>query len=68
VACPAGGCGTLCENGEGVNNSGLWIFSKRKDLPEVELLRLVEQYVVGNGFDPAVLLRVNQTGCLYSPK
>jgi lipocalin len=66
--CPASGCGTLCDNGEGVNNSGLWIFSKDPNMDDSELMHLIEAYVVGNGFDPSVLLRVNQTGCLYKPK
>eukprot|EP01043_Picozoa_sp_COSAG02_P015193 COSAG02_NODE_642_length_19038_cov_10.020856_8_plen_251_part_00 len=61
-------CGALCVNGEGVNHSGLWIFSKTPDMDESELMHIIEAYVVGNGFDPSVLLRVNQTGCLYKPK
>ena len=37
-------------------------------MDDSELMHLIEAYVVGNGFDPSVLLRVNQTGCLYKPK
>jgi lipocalin len=62
------GPGELCDNGEGINNSGLWVFSATQEMAAGELKQLVEQYVVGNGIDPSVLLRVNQTGCAYAPK
>ena len=63
-----GAVGELCANGEGVNDSGLWIFSGTPQMVTKELEYLVRTYVVGNGLDPSVLLQVNQTGCTYSPK
>lgn len=70
--CESGGrpapCGTLCDNGEGINNSGLWVFSRAQEMDASTLRSLIVDYVIGNGLDASVLLRVNQTGCSYAPK
>ena len=58
----AGGCRT----GTGVNDSGLWIFTRKpeRDDAVVAKLRAVAQQ---QGFDISVLNDVTQAGCTYKP-
>jgi len=58
----AGGCRT----GSGINNSGLWIFTreaKRDDALVAELRGMLQ----AKGFDISVLNDVEQVGCEYKP-
>ncbi len=54
----------LCKSGEGVNNSGLWIFTRSAARDET-LVSKVRELAVAQGFDLSVLSDVDQTQCNY---
>lgn len=54
-----------CITGEGINNSGLWIFTRDKNAP-AETVDKVRSIAKGLGYDPTVMLPVEQEGCLYT--
>lgn len=54
-----------CRTGTGVNNAGLWIFTRQQDREEA-LVEKVRQIATDKGFDIGVLQRANQTGCSSS--
>merc|ERR1711939_142487 len=58
----AGGCTT----GDGINHSGLWIFTKSNVRNET-LLEKIEGIAKDKGFDTSVLKDVDQVGCKYLP-
>lgn len=53
-----------CQTGTGVNDSGLWIFTRQqtRDDNVVDAARKIAQ---AEGFDLSVLLDVEQEGCVY---
>jgi len=51
-----------CRTGTGVNNAGLWIFTRQRDRNEA-LVQRVRQIAADKGFDVSVLEQGNQTGC-----
>mmetsp|Transcript_1900 Transcript_1900/g.3675 ORF Transcript_1900/g.3675 Transcript_1900/m.3675 type:complete len:263 (+) Transcript_1900:21-809(+) len=51
-----------CKNGDGTNNSGLWIFTRQQERNET-LVQMVRGIAADKGFDLTVLLDVNQTNC-----
>ena len=53
-----------CKNGDDVNNSGLWLFTREKvaDSDTVDDMRAVLE---DKGFDVSVLEPVKQEGCEY---
>eukprot|EP00746_Dinoflagellata_sp_MGD_P093274 gnl/MRDRNA2_/MRDRNA2_36899_c0_seq1.p1 gnl/MRDRNA2_/MRDRNA2_36899_c0~~gnl/MRDRNA2_/MRDRNA2_36899_c0_seq1.p1 ORF type:complete len:223 (-),score=30.08 gnl/MRDRNA2_/MRDRNA2_36899_c0_seq1:587-1255(-) len=51
-----------CRTGTGVNNAGLWIFTRQQTGVEALVLK-VHQIAKDKGFDTSVLQRGNQTGC-----
>jgi len=56
-----------CRTGDGVNGSGLWIFTRSQERNQtvVDYVR----HIAGNkGFDLTVLGDVEQEGCLYKPE
>eukprot|EP00954_Amorphochlora_amoebiformis_P006295 493098-Amorphochlora_amoeboformis.AAC.1 len=52
----------LCKNGNGVNNSGLWIFTRQQARDDA-LVNKVRGLAKAQGFDLDVLNDVDQTGC-----
>ena len=60
---PSGEDGS-CKSGDGVNNSGLWIFSRNQTRDE-SLITTVRQIAKEKGFDLSVLNNVQQEGCVY---
>ncbi len=52
----------LCSSGTGINNSGLWIFSRSQTRNET-LVNMVRSIAENAGFDLSVLNDVDQTGC-----
>lgn len=51
-----------CKTGRGVNNSGLWIFSRSRQRDEA-LINKVRALAVNAGFDTSVLKDVDQRNC-----
>lgn len=51
-----------CRTGEGVNNAGLWIFTRRQQRDEA-LVQKVRNLAVRKGFDISVLNDVDQSDC-----
>lgn len=58
----AGGCRT----GTGVNDSGLWIFTRETARDEA-VVQAVRKIAHEKGFDVSVLTDVQQKGCTYKP-
>jgi len=56
----------LCRTGTGVNEAGLWIFT-RQQLRDDALVQKVRQIALGKGFDLSVLNDVQQAGCPALP-
>jgi hypothetical protein len=54
-----------CKTGEGINNSGLWIFTREK-MASPETIDAIRGIAKGLGYDTSVLLPVDQDGCLYT--
>lgn len=54
-----------CKTGDGVNGSGLWIFT-RAALPAEGLVAKVRDIAKSQGFDLSVLNDVKHEGCTYS--
>lgn len=54
-----------CKNGDGKNNSGLWIFTRKAERDE-NLLMKVRELAKKQGFDLSVLNDVDQSKCSYS--
>jgi lipocalin len=52
----------LCTTGKGINNSGLWIFTRSQERDEA-LVEKVRSIAVDAGFDLSVLNDVDQTDC-----
>ena len=48
----------------GINNSGLWIFSREK-LLNLDTLNKIKEIITSKNVSTEKLLPVNQTGCLY---
>jgi len=57
VSAPGG-----CQNTQGVNGSGLWIFTRKQHRDEA-LLQQARAVATSKGFDLSVLNDVDQTGC-----
>eukprot|EP00308_Calcidiscus_leptoporus_P016876 CAMPEP_0119354388 /NCGR_PEP_ID=MMETSP1334-20130426/3392_1 /TAXON_ID=127549 /ORGANISM="Calcidiscus leptoporus, Strain RCC1130" /LENGTH=379 /DNA_ID=CAMNT_0007367921 /DNA_START=94 /DNA_END=1233 /DNA_ORIENTATION=- len=55
-----------CRTGEGINNSGLWIFTRSQARDEA-LLSQVRAIAAKMGYDLTVLKDVQQEGCDYTP-
>jgi hypothetical protein len=55
-----------CRTGDGINNSGLWIFT-RSPLRDETLIQKVRSIAKGKGFDLTVLNDVVQVGCYDEP-
>jgi len=53
-----------CRTGSGINNSGLWIFS-RSPVRDNDLVNKVRSIAMNAGFDVSVLNDVDQIGCTY---
>jgi lipocalin len=53
-----------CRTGEGINNSGLWIFSRKPERDDT-LIETVRGIAKDAGFDLTVLNDVSQEGCDY---
>jgi len=51
-----------CRTGTGINNSGLWIFTRQQERDEA-LVQKVRRIAAAKGFDLSVLNDVDQTGC-----
>jgi len=51
-----------CRTGTGVNNAGLWIFTRQQGRNEA-VVEKVRQIATDKGFDTSVLQHGNQTGC-----
>jgi len=51
-----------CRTGEGVNNAGLWIFTRRQQRDEA-LVQTVRKIAASKGFDTSVLKDVEQSDC-----
>lgn len=51
-----------CRTGTGLNDAGLWIFT-RAQARNKALVQKVRQIAIDKGFDVSVLEHVNQTGC-----
>lgn len=54
-----------CRTGTGVNNAGLWIFTREPEASD-ELVAKVRGLAQTQGFDLSVLVDVRQEGCTYS--
>ncbi len=54
--------GGLCKTGTGINDSGLWIFSRSQERNET-LIEKVRSIATDAGFDTSVLNDVDHTGC-----
>lgn len=59
---PSGNGDGLCRTGTGINDSGLWIFSRSPERDE-SLIATVRQIAVDAGFDVSVLNDVDHTSC-----
>jgi len=55
-----------CKTGNGVNGSGLWIFTRSQERDE-NLISMIRNVAKQQGFDLSVLNDVNQDGCKYAP-
>jgi len=53
----------LCSTGTGVNNSGLWIFSRSQERDE-KLINAVRAIASDAGFDTSVLNDIDQSNCM----
>eukprot|EP00971_Amphidinium_carterae_P045053 886251-Amphidinium_carterae.1 len=51
-----------CRTGSGVNNAGLWIFTRKQERDE-SLVQKARAVAEGKGFDLSVLNDVDQTSC-----
>ena len=56
-----------CRTGDGINNSGLWIFTRQEQRNDT-VVDAVRQIAVAQGFDVSVLLNVSQAGCVYNDR
>jgi len=54
--------GDGCKNGDGVNGSGLWIFTRQQERDE-DVVNMMRQKAKDQGFDLSVLNLVDQTNC-----
>merc|ERR1711972_231151 len=61
------GQGGLCRTGTGVNQAGLWIFTRQQSRDEA-LVQKVRQMAQSKGFDLSVLNDVDQTNCPPLPE
>merc|ERR1712166_109129 len=52
----------LCKTGDGVNNAGLWIFSRQQTRNETQIT-LARNIATENGIDVSVLNDIDQTNC-----
>lgn len=53
-----------CRTGDGVNNSGLWLFT-REPVASEDTIAQIRQVLEEKGFDTSVLKPVKQAGCEY---
>lgn len=53
-----------CKTGTGINNSGLWIFT-REAFPAAGLVEKVRGLAAAQGFDLSVLVDIRHEGCTY---
>lgn len=58
--------GNGCKTGNGVNGSGLWVFSRTQVAPQSQI-DMVLNAAADMGFDTSVLHPVEQEGCNYPP-
>jgi lipocalin len=56
-----------CRIGEGINESGLWVFT-RKQVRDETLIQQVRDIAAAQGFDLSVLKDVVQDGCVYDDR
>ena len=54
----------VCKNGEAVNGSGLWLFT-REAVAEAAVVEVMRAAAAERGFDLSVLNPVLQAGCTY---
>jgi len=55
-----------CRTGTGINDSGLWIFTRKAERDD-ELITKIRGIAQQKGFDLSVLNDVTQAGCQYTP-
>lgn len=63
---PTHASGSGCIPGTGVNNAGMWIFTK-SNVRNESLIAKVMEIGTQQGFDMSVLKDVDQVGCKYAP-
>ena len=54
--------GNGCKCGDGVNDSGLWIFTRKQERDD-DLVDMIRGMAEAQGFDISVLNKVDQTNC-----
>lgn len=57
--------GNGCRTGEGINEAGLWIFTREQERDE-DIVNEVRGIALDQGFDLSVLKNVTQQGCVYN--
>ena len=62
AACGSDGNSTCCKTGDGINNSGLWIFTREQEPPS-ELVEKVRGIANELGFSTSVLFDVDHSNC-----
>jgi lipocalin len=56
-----------CRTGKGINESGLWIFTREQKRDD-DLIQEVRGIAADQGFDLSVLKNVTQEGCVYDSR
>ena len=56
-----------CRTGTGINDSGLWIFTRQQERND-EVVDKVRKIAEDEGFDVSVLIDVEQEGCVYQSR
>lgn len=56
-----------CRTGTGINDSGLWIFTREQERNE-GVVEKVREIAANEGFDVSVLMDVEQVGCVYDKR
>jgi lipocalin len=65
--CGKDGTSPCCKTGDGINNSGLWIFTRSQN-PDESLVTKVRNIATKKGFSTSVLFDVDHTDCVNVPK
>jgi lipocalin len=60
--CGDDGTSSCCKTGDGINNSGLWIFTRNQN-PDKSLIKKVRAIATKKGFSTSVLFDVDHTDC-----